>query len=150
MKSLRKSHLSLAVAAALSTSLTSGIVLAQEDTDDEVLTTEEVLVTGSRIATVDGFGATSPVTVVNAEEIANLGFVNIEQVMNSLPSIETSQNANISNGSYRYRLYRPAWSGDQPNSGAYQWPPYAGRRCSDAGSGCWPDSDYRTWSALMF
>ena len=99
MKSLRKSHLSIAVAAALSTSLTSGIVLAQEDTDDEVLTTEEVLVTGSRIATVDGFGATSPVTVVNAEEIANLGFVNIEQVMNSLPSIETSQNANISNGS---------------------------------------------------
>lgn len=99
MKSLRKSHLSIAVAAALSTSLTSGIVLAQEDTDDEVLTTEEVLVTGSRIATVDGFGATSPVTVVNSEEIANLGFVNIEQVMNSLPSIETSQNANISNGS---------------------------------------------------
>ena len=99
MKSLRKSHLSIAVAAALSTSLTSGIVLAQEGTDDEVLTTEEVLVTGSRIATVDGFGATSPVTVVNSEEIANLGFVNIEQVMNSLPSIETSQNANISNGS---------------------------------------------------
>jgi outer membrane receptor protein involved in Fe transport len=99
MKSLRKSHLSIAVAAALSTSLTSGIVLAQENTDDEVLTTEEVLVTGSRIATVDGFGATSPVTVVNSEEIANLGFVNIEQVMNSLPSIETSQNANISNGS---------------------------------------------------
>jgi outer membrane receptor protein involved in Fe transport len=99
MKSLRKSHLSIAVAAALSTSLTSGIVLAQENTDDEVLTTEEVLVTGSRIATVDGFGATSPVTVVNSEEIANLGFVNIEQVMNSLPSIETSQNSNISNGS---------------------------------------------------
>ena len=99
MKSLRKSHLSIAVAAALSTSLTSGIVLAQEDTDDEVLTTEEVLVTGSRIATVDGFGATSPVTVVNAEEIANLGFVNIEQVMNSLPSIQADQNANISNGS---------------------------------------------------
>ena len=99
MKSLRKSHLSIAVAAALSTSMTSGIVLAQENTDDEVLTTEEVLVTGSRIATVDGFGATSPVTVVNSEEIANLGFVNIEQVMNSLPSIETSQNSNISNGS---------------------------------------------------
>ena len=98
MKSLRKSHLSLAVAAALSTSLASGIVLAQEETDEEVLTTEEVLVTGTRIATVDGFGATSPVTVVNAEEIANLGFVNIEQVLNSLPSIETSQNANISNG----------------------------------------------------
>ena len=99
MKSLRKSHLSIAVAAALSTSMTSGIVLAQENTDDEVLTTEEVLVTGSRIATIDAFGATSPVTVVNAEEIANLGFVNIEQVMNSLPSIETSQNSNISNGS---------------------------------------------------
>ena len=140
MKSLRKSHLSIAVAAALSTSLTSGIVLAQEGADDEVLTTEEVLVTGSRIATVDGFGATSPVTVVNAEEIANLGFVNIEQVLNSLPSIEASQNANISNGSAGTASIDLRGM-DQPNSGSYQWPPHAGRRCSDAGSGRWPDSD---------
>jgi iron complex outermembrane receptor protein len=96
MKSLNKRHLGLAVSAALSSTLTSGFVFAQEDAELKV---EEVLVTGSRIATQDGFGATSPVTVVTAENIKNLGFVNIEQVLNSLPSIETSQNANISNGS---------------------------------------------------
>ena len=95
MKSLNKRQLSLAVTAALSSTLTSGLVFAQEDAG----LVEEVLVTGTRIATEDGFGATSPVTVVTAENIQNLGFVNIEQVLNSLPSIETSQNANISNGS---------------------------------------------------
>ena len=144
MKSLRKSHLSLAVAAALSTSLTSGIVLAQEDTDDEVLTTEEVLVTGSRIATVDGFGATSPVTVVNAEEIANLGFVNIEQVMNSLPSIETSQNANISNGSSGTASIDLRGLGTNRTLVLIN-----GRRMQSGGaqthcSGRWPDPDYCT------
>ena len=97
MKSLHKRQLSLAVTAALATTLTSGLAFGQdEDTDESV---EEVIVTGTRIATEDGFGATSPVTVVTAENIKNLGFVNIEQVLNSLPSIETSQNANISNGS---------------------------------------------------
>ena len=95
MKSLNKRQLSLAVTAALSSTLASGLVFAQED---DVLV-EEVLVTGTRITTQDGFGATSPVTVVTAENIQNLGFVNIDQVLTSLPSIETNQNANISNGS---------------------------------------------------
>jgi len=96
MKSLNKRQLSLAVSAALASTLTSGLAIGQESEEQLV---EEVLVTGSRISTQDGFGATSPVTVVTAENIQNLGFVNIEQVLNSLPSIETSQNANISNGS---------------------------------------------------
>ncbi len=95
MKSLNKRHLSLAVSAALSSTLVSGFAFAQ----DEDLMVEEVVVTGTRIKSQDGFGATSPVTVITAENIANLGFVNIEAVLNSLPSIETSQNANISNGS---------------------------------------------------
>ncbi len=100
MKSLHKRQLSLAVTAALATTLTSGLAFGQdEDIDAADDTVEEVIVTGTRIKTEDGFGATSPVTVVNAENIKNLGFVNIEQVLNSLPSIETSQNANISNGS---------------------------------------------------
>ena len=99
MKSLHKRQLSLAVTAALATTLTSGLAFGQdEDIDAADDTVEEVIVTGTRIKTEDGFGATSPVTVVNAENIKNLGFVNIEQVLNSLPSIETSQNANISNG----------------------------------------------------
>lgn len=96
MKSLNKRQLSLAVSAALASTLTSGLAIGQESEEQLV---EEVLVTGTRITTQDGFGATSPVTVVTAENIQNLGFVNIEQVLNSLPSIETSQNANISNGS---------------------------------------------------
>jgi len=95
MNALNKRQLSLAVSAALATTLTSGLAFGQDD--DE--TVEEVIVTGTRIVTTDGFGATSPVTVVTAENIKNLGFVNIEAVLNSLPSIETSQNANISNGS---------------------------------------------------
>ncbi len=100
MKSLHKRQLSLAVTAALATTLTSGLAFGQDEDIDAVdETVEEVVVTGTRIKTEDGFGATSPVTVVNAENIKNLGFVNIEQVLNSLPSIETSQNANISNGS---------------------------------------------------
>ena len=98
MKPLYKQRLSLAVMAALGTTLPSGYALAQDDAGADE-TVEEILVTGTRIKTEDGFGATSPVTVVTAENIANLGFVNIEQVLNSLPSIETSQNANISNGS---------------------------------------------------
>ena len=98
MKPLYKQRLSLAVMAALGTTLPSGYALAQDDAGADE-TVEEILVTGTRIKTEDGFGATSPVTVVTADNIANLGFVNIEQVLNSLPSIETSQNANISNGS---------------------------------------------------
>ena len=98
MKSLNKRHLSLAVSAALSSTLVSGFAFAQDAADESAMV-EEVVVTGTRIKSDDGFGATSPVTVVTAETIANLGFVNIEQVLNSLPSIETSQNANISNGS---------------------------------------------------
>ena len=96
MKPLHKRQLSLAVAAALATTLTSGLAFGQDEDENDI---EEIVITGTRIATEDGFGATSPVTVVTAENIKNLGFVNIEQVLNSLPSIETSQNANISNGS---------------------------------------------------
>jgi len=99
MKSLHKRQLSLAVSAAMATTLTSGLAFGQDEDIDDIDEVEEVIVTGTRIATEDGFGATSPVTVVTAENIKNLGFVNIEQVLNSLPSIETSQNANISNGS---------------------------------------------------
>ena len=114
MNALNKRQLSLAVSAALATTLTSGLAFGQDD--DE--TVEEVIVTGTRIATTDGFGATSPVTVVTAENIKNLGFVNIEQVLNSLPSIETSQNATTFQTAHRVRRrYRPARSRHQPYPG---------------------------------
>jgi len=57
-----------------------------------------VIVTGSRIATVDGFGRTSPVTVVGMDEIESTGLTRVEDVLNSLPQIEAGQQSFISNG----------------------------------------------------
>ena len=83
MPSLHKRQLRLAVTAALATTLTSGLAFGQDEDIDDAAddTVEEVIVTGTRIKTEDGFGATSPVTVVNAENIKNLGFVDIEHVL---------------------------------------------------------------------
>jgi len=70
-------------------------VFAQVDqiyAEDE-LTLEEVIVTGTRIKTVDGFGRTSPVTVVGMEEIDSFGYTSIEEVLNTLPQIEPDQTA---------------------------------------------------------
>jgi len=100
----RKKHLCLSVSAALGfTSLLAvpSIAMAQDqatDTDasDELL--EEVIVTGSRIVGQDGFGQTSPVTVVGLEEISSYGFTRVEDVLNNLPQIEASNVAFDSNG----------------------------------------------------
>lgn len=95
--------LSLAVSSALG--LTSSILLttnaiAQEEqsveNDDALL--EEVVVTGSRIKSVDGFGKTSPVTVVGMDDITATGLTRVEDVLNSLPSIETAQHSFDANG----------------------------------------------------
>jgi iron complex outermembrane recepter protein len=52
---------------------------------------EEVMVTGSRIAR-DGFDASTPVTVLNAEEIKLSGNVNIEDVLTESPQFVGSTN----------------------------------------------------------
>jgi outer membrane receptor protein involved in Fe transport len=100
----QKKGLSLAVSASLGLStflMIPASVLAQDQTsdeaDDEFL--EEVIVTGSRLVSDDGFGRTSPVTVVGLEDISATGLTRVEDVLNSLPSIEASQNSFISNGS---------------------------------------------------
>ena len=95
MRLLNKQQYNIAFFMVLALTLNSDFVFSQEG---EPLM-EEVLVTGSRITTVDGFGATSPVTIVTADNIQSFGYSNIEQVLNNLPSIETSQNAQTSNGS---------------------------------------------------
>ena len=100
----RKKHLCLSVSAALGfTSLLAvpSIAMAQDqatDTDasDELL--EEVIVTGSRIVGQDGFGQTSPVTVVGLEDISSYGFTRVEDVLNNLPQIEASNVSFDSNG----------------------------------------------------
>ncbi len=98
-----KKHLSLAVTTALG--LTAfltipGQVFAQDeqsadDSDDMI---EEVVVTGSRLISVDGFGQTSPVTVVGMEEISSYGLTRVEDVLNNLPQIEASNTGFDSNG----------------------------------------------------
>lgn len=92
-----KTKLSLAIA----TTLLPNMVLAQDQPDDSgyEMTIEEVIVTGSRIITEDGFGRTSPVTVVGMDEIQSFGFNRIEDVLNTLPQVEADENAMISNGS---------------------------------------------------
>jgi iron complex outermembrane recepter protein len=85
--------------------LSSGsIALAEEskgedskDTDD--VTLEEIVVTGSRIAREKGFGQTSPVMVMGKEDISSYGLTRMEDVLNTMPQIETGQNAFNSNGS---------------------------------------------------
>ena len=100
----QKKRLSLAVTAAVGFSsfmIIPGQAMAQDQQseDESELLLEEVIVTGSRILNTDGFGRTSPVTVVGMEDISSYGLTRIEDVLNNLPQIETSQNALISNGS---------------------------------------------------
>lgn len=101
----QKKRLSLAVTTALGLStliMVPGQVMAQDqDADDEELLLEEVVVTGSRLITEDGFGRTSPVTVVGMDEISRTGLVRMEEVLNALPQVESSSfgNSTISNGS---------------------------------------------------
>ncbi len=101
----QKKRLSLAVSAVLgltSLAMIPGQVMAQDqqsEDDAEDLLVEEVIVTGSRLKTDDGFGQTSPVTVVGLEEISSTGLTRVEDVLNSLPQIEAAQTSFISNGS---------------------------------------------------
>jgi outer membrane receptor protein involved in Fe transport len=67
------------------------------DSEDD-LTLEEVIVTGTRIKTVDGFGRTSPVTVVNMEDISSFGYTRVEEFLNTLPQVQVSSSSFDSNG----------------------------------------------------
>ena len=92
--------LSISTALGLTSSLAiTGTALAQEEQLDEgEAVLEEVLVTGSRIATADGFGRTSPVTVVGMDDISSTGLTRVEDVLNSLPQIETALHSFDANG----------------------------------------------------
>jgi iron complex outermembrane receptor protein len=84
--------------------LSSGpMILAQENTsgdseDPEEFMLEVITVTGSRIAREKGFGEISPVMVIGAEDISSFGLTRIEDVLNTLPQLEASQQAFYSNG----------------------------------------------------
>ncbi len=97
-----KKLLSLAVSSALGLTasfMVTQYAVAQEDQDENAEDLlEEVIVTGSRIATVDGFGRTSPVTVVGMDEIESTGLTRVEDILNSLPQVETALHSFDANG----------------------------------------------------
>ena len=91
----QKKRLSLAVSTALgltSLVMAPSMAMAQDQDASSVESNdllEEVMVTGSRLRSVDGFGKTSPVTVVGMDEIDSTGLSRVEDILNSLPQIET-------------------------------------------------------------
>ena len=97
-----RNPLSLAVTTALgltSAFMLSSVAVAQdEQSDEDELILEEVIVTGSRITTLDGFGRTSPVTVIGMDAISSTGLTRVEDVLNSLPQIETGLHSFDANG----------------------------------------------------
>ena len=98
---LKRKPVAVAVAAALGASsfgVLGSPALAQENEQvgDEPI--EEIITTGSRIVTQDGFGRTSPVTVMNTDDITKLGLTRVEDVLNSLPSVETALHSFDANG----------------------------------------------------
>jgi outer membrane receptor protein involved in Fe transport len=65
---------------------------------DEPAQVKEVVITGSRIPT-PGLTSTSPLSVVNDQEVKLQGTTNTESLVNSLPSVFASQGNNVSNAS---------------------------------------------------
>ncbi|MCL1046172.1 TonB-dependent receptor [Shewanella electrodiphila] len=88
-KSVRLAMISGAAAAALS----SPVAFAAE----EGAKVERIEVTGSRIKRTD-IETSTPVHITTAEDIKLAGFTNVEDIMNNLPQIETSENSLSSNG----------------------------------------------------
>ena len=72
--------------------------VAQEE--DEEAVQEKIIITGSRIATVDNYSAVGPVNVISAEEIAISGKTNIGDLLEELPSVAfIGDGTNVNNGS---------------------------------------------------
>lgn len=66
--------------------------------DEEAPALQEVVVTGSRIATPN-LDAISPVTAVSSEEIKQTGVTRVEDLLNSLPQVVADQGSGLSMGS---------------------------------------------------
>jgi outer membrane receptor protein involved in Fe transport len=99
---LNRKPLAVAVAAAVGASsfglIPGNAAYAQGVDEESAAPIEEIITTGSRIVTEDGFGRTSPVTVMGSEKIASLGLTRVEDLLNSLPSVETSLHSFDANG----------------------------------------------------
>ncbi len=58
---------------------------------------EEVVVTGSRVATKDSVSV-SPVVTVSSEDIEQRGVVRVEDILSAMPQVYAAQNSAVSNG----------------------------------------------------
>ncbi|HEV7717298.1 MAG TPA: TonB-dependent receptor [Steroidobacteraceae bacterium] len=77
--------------------MTAGTAFGQSaPADADAGNVEEVTITGSRIVR-DGITAPTPVTVIGAERIQNLGATNLGQVLNTLPSFRATANPATAN-----------------------------------------------------
>jgi len=101
MKSDFTSRLKYGVSAiAVATILPFGIqasYAADDAAAEEEVTFEEVIVTGSRIVRKD-VQSVSPLTITDAQEIKFSGHTRMEDMLNSLPQLESAQTAFIANG----------------------------------------------------
>lgn len=84
----RCTFVSAAVAAALASAAPS--LQAQQSVESGQADLEEITVTGSRIARVGGYEAPTPVTVVDAEQLARAAPSNIADGLNQLPQFSNS------------------------------------------------------------
>lgn len=80
------------VSGALTAAFTAPAVFAAEE--DSV---ERIEVTGSRIKRTD-METSSPIHVMDAEQIKMSGFTNVEDILNQLPQLEAAENTFLSNG----------------------------------------------------
>jgi iron complex outermembrane receptor protein len=88
-----------AFAASVATHSSTALAAAATATASDTSTTlEEVVVTGSRIATPN-LDAVSPITAISAGEIANSGVTRVEDIINSLPQVVSDQGSGLSMGS---------------------------------------------------
>lgn len=101
MPKIRNGQVSRAVKLALMAGslplIATQFALAQEG-EDEAVDLEEITVTGSRIASRNLISS-SPVTTVTKQEMEFQGITRVEDMLNRLPAIAASQNANVANGS---------------------------------------------------
>ena len=80
--------------ALVSGAMTAAFAVPAVYADEEV---ERIEVTGSRIKRTD-METSSPIHVMDAEQIKMSGFTNVEDILNQLPQLETASNAFQSNG----------------------------------------------------
>jgi len=100
---LKHRHLALLIAGALGTVFYLPAVAQEADVEDEV-ELEEVIVTGSRIATRDG-EADSPIYTIENDSFRDSGFVTVDQYMNTIPQIVPAISSQSNNPSSNGRAF---------------------------------------------